>query len=545
VNVIVIVNDSFRRDHLGCYGNNWIHTPNLDKFAQESIIFDQAYIASYPTVPNRWDMNTGRFGFPFRGWQPLDQEDVTVAEILGKYGFTSMLIHDTPMLEMHEFNYTKGYSAFWWIRGQHSDPFITDPSISLRLPAEAHKIFRPQNLVNYIRNQANRHNEEEYPVARSIKASIEWLETNANLDKFMLWVDMWDPHEPFDPPDNDWNLYKNPEYTGDRIIYPVYGRSNYMTQQELESVQALYAGKVTLVDRWVGKLFATIEKLRLLKDTLIIWTTDHGHLFGEHDLQGKPAGELGRLYEETTRIPLIIRHPDGLGAGSHVNGLVQPPDLLPTIIEFLDLPETENYEGKSLWPLVNDKDVKAIRNIAISSRFPPMEKDNTPLSSGFLFDGWATSSRSVDPITLTTDKWAYICSPIGEQSELYDLENDPGQENNIIDNYSDVSEDFRNQIVKFLEDHGSTRERIEPFIKTVSDYTVSPNTELWSIRDNEGQIISFSSEDEARSRVNWDAPGPKRLIEKTTLRQVFDNNPKNLVHTSSQYYWAQDLLKEN
>ena len=122
----------------------------------------------------------------------MDQEDVTVAEILGKYGFTSMLIHDTPMLEMHEFNYTKGYSAFWWIRGQHSDPFITDPSISLRLPAEAHKIFRPQNLVNYIRNQANRHNEEEYPVARSIKASIEWLETNANLDKFMLWVDMWD-----------------------------------------------------------------------------------------------------------------------------------------------------------------------------------------------------------------------------------------------------------------------------------------------------------------------------------------------------------------
>ena len=70
MNVIFIMNDTFRRDHLGCYGNSWIQTPHLDGFAQHAAVFEQFYAASYPTVPNRWDLATGRFGFPFRGWQP-------------------------------------------------------------------------------------------------------------------------------------------------------------------------------------------------------------------------------------------------------------------------------------------------------------------------------------------------------------------------------------------------------------------------------------------------------------------------------------------
>ena len=67
MNVIVLVNDTFRRGHVGCYGNTWIQTPNLDRFAQRSAIFDQYYAASYPTVPNRWDISSGRFGFPRLG----------------------------------------------------------------------------------------------------------------------------------------------------------------------------------------------------------------------------------------------------------------------------------------------------------------------------------------------------------------------------------------------------------------------------------------------------------------------------------------------
>ncbi|MCH7740962.1 MAG: sulfatase-like hydrolase/transferase, partial [Chloroflexi bacterium] len=71
MNVIVLMNDTFRRDHMGAYGNDWIHTPNFDHLAEQSAVFDRAYIASYPTIPNRWDLATGRYGFPTRGWEPL------------------------------------------------------------------------------------------------------------------------------------------------------------------------------------------------------------------------------------------------------------------------------------------------------------------------------------------------------------------------------------------------------------------------------------------------------------------------------------------
>ena len=97
MNVIVLVNDTFRRDHVGCYGNTWIQTPNLDRFAQRSAIFDQYYAASYPTVPNRWDISSGRFGFPTLGWQPLNPGDVTWGQVMSRHGVHTQMIWDTPM----------------------------------------------------------------------------------------------------------------------------------------------------------------------------------------------------------------------------------------------------------------------------------------------------------------------------------------------------------------------------------------------------------------------------------------------------------------
>ena len=98
-------------------------------------------------------------------------------------------------------------------------------------------------------------------------------------------------------------------------------------EAERQNARDMYAGQVTLVDRWVGRFLEMAERLGLLTDTLILWTTDHGHLFGEHGLRGKSGAELGKLYEITTRIPLLVYHPEGRGAGQRVQGIVQPPDL--------------------------------------------------------------------------------------------------------------------------------------------------------------------------------------------------------------------------
>ena len=146
--------------------------------------------------------------------------------------------------------------------------------------------------------------------------------------------------------------------------------------------RALYAGNATLVDRWAGKFFDAAERLGLFDDTLIIWTTDHGHLFGEHDLQGKPGAEFGKLYEITSRIPMLVHHPEGLGAGQHIGGIVQPPDVLPSVLDFLGAPVPEQVEGKAFWPLI---DGGKIRDCAFSNRYTSPTR---PPDDGASFDGW-------------------------------------------------------------------------------------------------------------------------------------------------------------
>ena len=538
MNVIFLMNDSFRRDHLGCYGNPWIKTPNLDRFAQRAALFEQFYVASYPTVPNRWDLSVGRYGFPTHGWQPLEPGDVSWGQALSQRGTHTQMIWDTPMLGMHEYNYTRGFRGLHFVHGQKGDPWITDPALDIQLPAQAHKIRNTAGLEGYLRNHFGRRYDREFCVGRTISTAMDWLETNHNQESFFLWVDMWDPHEPFDCPWYDYELYADPEYTGDKMLYPEYGRPAYMSEAEQKHLRALYAGNVTLVDRWIGAFLDLAERLGLFKDTLIIWTTDHGHLFGDHDLQGKPGAELGRLYETTAHIPLLVHHPEGLGAGERISGIVQPPDILPSILEFMGMPVPSRIQGASFWPLVAG-DREQSREYAFSSRFPPAA--GAPVG-GATFDGWVGSDRTVEPSTVTGDGWAYLAAPQGMQSELYNLDTDPDQAHNVIDAHPDVAERMRGAWIAFLEDHGASETRIRPFLEADVDAHTPAGGKLYAFRDDLGQWIAFPTKQEAtRAACRDNAPGPGREIEEITFGRLLDDNPKNLVHLYGQYYWAEDL----
>ena len=542
LNVIFIMNDSFRRDHLGCYGNPWIQTPNLDRFAERSAVFEQCYIASYPTVPNRWDIATGRYGFPSRGWQPLNLGDVTLAQMLARRGTHTQIIWDTPMLGANGYNYTRGFSGVDFVHGQKGDPWITDPTLPIRLPAQPHKTKSVASMESYLRNHYGRKYEREYCVGRSVSEAMDWLETNHRQESFFLYLDMWDPHEPFDCPWYDYQLYADPDYDGDQMQYPEYGRPTYMSPGELKNARALYAGQITLVDRWMGQFLDLAERLGLFEDTLIIWTTDHGHLFGEHDLQGKPGAELGRLYEITTRIPLMVYHPEGLGAGQRVQGIVQPPDLLPSVLEFLDVPFPAAVEGKSFWPLLSSGEA-VLHEYAFSSRFPPTANDPTYTpAEGALFDGWVGSDRIVEPSTVTDGKWAFIGAPMGMRSELYDLESDPEQEHDLIDAHPDVAKRMRSAWISFLEEHVASEARIRPFVDANVDVHTPTSGVLYAFRDDRGQWLAYPVEHEARAASHRDnGPGPIRDVVEVTFGAVLDDNPKNLVQLNSQLYWAEDL----
>ncbi len=534
MNVILIVNDTFRRDHLGCYGNSWIQTPHLDAFAERAAVFDQYYIGSYPTVPNRWDMAVGRFGFPAHGWEPLGPEDVTLAQHLARQGVHTQMIWDTPMLAKNDYNYTRGFQGIEFVHSQKGDPWVTNPSLPIRMPAQPHKIKSPRSLETYLRNHHGRKYEREFCVARTMSTAMDWLETNYTHEAFFLYVDMWDPHEPFDCPWYDYARYANSDYAGDQITYPQYGRFTYMTPEEHENVRALYAGQVTLVDRWVGRFLDLAERLGLFEDTLILWTTDHGHLFGEHDLQGKPGAEMGKLYEVTTHIPLLVYHPEGLGAGQHIQGIVQPPDLFPSILEFMGAPVSEGLDGRSFWPLLRGETAPG-RDYAFSNRYP-----QSLGSQGAAFDGWVGTDRVVEPATVTTDTWTYVCAPEGLASELYHIQEDPEQRHNVIAQHPEVAEDLRQVWLDFMRSHGAPESRVRPFVEGQVDAPITG--ELYAFRDDLGQWIAFPAEREAQQAAyREDAPGAKREIRAVTFEQILADNPKNLIHLFAQYYWAEDL----
>ncbi|HIC89212.1 MAG TPA: sulfatase, partial [Anaerolineae bacterium] len=314
MNVILIFSDTLRPDFLSCYGNDWIHTPYLDRFAQDAYIFDRAHCGSFPTVPCRNDVLTGRWTLVYKPWAPLGADEITLPELLNEAGYVTSLFVDTPHPFAPGFNYQRGFQAWELIRGQEHDTWSTSPA-EVRLPCNPHKLRGGAHgaAAKYLQNVSERHWEEDYFPARTMRSAARWLERNRKA-RFFMYVDTFDPHEPWDPPAHYLERYEQ-GYEGEEVIYPRYDRwADFMTEAELKHCRNLYAGEVSLVDRWIGFLLERVEDLGLLEGTAIIITSDHGFYLGEHGYIGKSLIRGTRhqslpLYPEVSRIPLLIRLP--------------------------------------------------------------------------------------------------------------------------------------------------------------------------------------------------------------------------------------------
>ena len=462
--MIQIVSDTLRRDFLGCYGNNWVHTENLDAFAKDSLVFDKAYIASFPTIPNRRDLFTGRYAFTYSKWQPpgagpnLPMEEVILSQLLREAGYMTMLVGDTYHLfrDIHYFD--RGFDGWWWIRGQEHDRYMTNPT-------KERMERRRSTGTQYLQNVSLRRFEEDYFVAQTMTAAVKWLELNYDQhDKFFLHVDTFDPHEPWDPPkwyadmyDPDW---KGGEVTGGAYIQDEYDRelASSLTSEELNHLRALYAGEVTLVDRWVGRLLQKIEDLGLLENTAVIFTTDHGTYHGEHGYIRKSP----HLYEEVAHIPLIIRMPDRTGgARGRVDTMVQPPDLMPTFLELADARRPETVQGKSLVPIL--------------TRGKPEEREVCVSSASLIDTDIVYSNVSAVRMTVTSKDWALITvrsdtPPTDDlgmklEPELYHLPTDPKQTKNVYHEKREVAQELHAKMIGFLESVGTKEEALRHWRK--------------------------------------------------------------------------------
>ncbi len=167
LNLIVIICDTFRYDHLHCNGNDRIRTPNLDALAEEGVSFTNCYADGLPTIPARRVMHTGRSILPERTkWTPLHKDDVTLAQVLAKAGFSRGFVADTPHYFAPDMNFHRGFSSWEWIRGQETDPYVSGPRKSVHPETYVpERLLNPayrHNIVQYVLNTKDRQGEEDY-----------------------------------------------------------------------------------------------------------------------------------------------------------------------------------------------------------------------------------------------------------------------------------------------------------------------------------------------------------------------------------------------
>jgi len=376
----------------------------------------------------RADLYTGKFTFTYLGWAPMPLDEVILPQLMSGAGYRTMAVVDTPFYIRRGYAYDRGFRDFRWIRGQGSDRADT----------------------NYERRY-----EEDYCAPMTCMAAERWIERHYK-ENFFLYVDTWDPHEPWDPPAHYVELYK-PDWDG-TLVGPPYWHyeERGITQEKVDIARACYAGEVTMVDRAVGRLVDRIESMGLMDKTAIIFTADHGFLIGEHDMFGKALMQEGHfygapLYEEIAKVPLTAYIPGVEPRRS--DALISHPDLMPTILEVAGVEIPGVVQGKSFLSAAKGE-VDSHREFVVSTM--PLYN---PGEGTRVVDNFDRRVEEFLPATITTDKWSLLYIREGAPVELYDLDSDPVQGENVAADNMDVVEELHRQYVSLLEEL-ETEERL-------------------------------------------------------------------------------------
>lgn len=358
LSVILIQLDSLNRHFLPTYGNTWVQAPNLTAFAEHSAVFEQHYVGSLPCMPARREIWTGTEEFWWRGWGPLEPWDQPIAYLVGQHGVTTQLITDHyHLFEWGSHSYPYDYEGYDFIRGHEYDNWQTAPLTAI--PDWAPKMVERfgEAAYIYLRNVQHFNCEDDFFAPRVMQSTANWIAQNHDRPQFFLHVDCFDVHEPFHIPEPYRSLYTDDDYRR-YSPWPIYGRvdqgSSALDPEELAWVRAQFAGKLTMVDTWLGRVFDALDRHRLWERTCVIITTDHGHYLGEHGWIGKPSAPL---YHTLCHVPLMVWHPDGAHNGERVRALTQTVDLYATVLDLLgvEVPSTANIHSRSFVPVLHGR----------------------------------------------------------------------------------------------------------------------------------------------------------------------------------------------
>jgi arylsulfatase A-like enzyme len=394
-------------------------------------------------------------------------------DFLWDQGVHTALISDVPLLREAGMGYGRGFDEVIWLRGQGYDPLIVasdprarhvrlDQEPGLRLPPEddPDRDRWKARWEQFLRNRAVQKaaGYENSGTMRTVKKAVEWLERRGkSAEPFMLWLDLFSPHGPWDPPAPFREQYVTVEpddfETGDEgelleeprdpsgedldvaevtalIDVPAGAVGDVLSEAELFLLRRTYAGSVTYADHCLGELFRAMGRLGRMDDTYVVFTSDQGEPLGEH---GFVRRFRPWLYEELIHTPLIVRLPGGRHGGNRHQALVQTVDLLPTILSALGLKPLEDDEmpqGYDLLPLIRGE-LGKVRD-------------------------YACMGMDLAEFAIRTHLWHLILPMESDPDEprvveLFRKPEDRWDQNNVVDQHVEVAEHLELVLRRFVE----------------------------------------------------------------------------------------------
>lgn len=322
--VVMIVVDCLRADHLGCYGYHRDTSPNIDRLAATSVVFDRFFASAIPTQPSFTTLYTGQYSITHgivshKGDRELSPQAPWLPSLLRAHGMTTASFCCLPRYK------------HWFMRGFE---FVVDSTV--------------------------RHEDYGYTSERLNSRVLPWVRQHAD-ERFFLVVHYWDPHTPYLPPERHRIFYEGdptslsvPDTLAPlksqyfAVMWEKWFRNLPPGLRDAEYVISLYDGEVRHADEGVQALLETLDEVGCSEDTLVILTSDHGELFYRHDVFFDHHG----LYDGSIHCPLTVRWPGVTAPGRRVSAFAGHQDIAPTVLDALGLPIPEAMEGASLVPLL-------------------------------------------------------------------------------------------------------------------------------------------------------------------------------------------------
>jgi len=405
-NLVLVVIDTVREDHLGYAGYEWPTSPNLDRFAGESYVFSQALSASTWTIPSTASILTGLFPDQHRAQAvetPLPESVTTVAERLRKKGYRTAAFSDSAFVNP-EWGFAQGFERFDTFKTTVNDP-----------------------------GQGS-------AIAAMTDAASKWVQDDPGRPWFVF-VHTDEPHEPY------WNLdgfadkFLSPEVKGNaRTFAHVSSTSRSLEPRELARIEALYDGEIARADSFVGRFLDALRKQPGWGNTAVIVTSDQGEEFQEH---GGLEHGLSKVFDENVRVPLLVRPPGGT-ARRNSAAPVGSVDVAPTLMAFAGISVDPGLPGRSLVDVVE-------QNL-----------DRIRLVQGFNSDPSIHENR----VRIDRGGRALVVDRVRGDETMYNLEADPGMKTGYPPSPDEPLRDSLQAIMGWMSD-GDFAVRLPPEVRSI------------------------------------------------------------------------------